>query len=397
MSTAHSFRRRGFTLVELLVVIAIIGTLVALLLPAVQAARETARQGQCSNNLGQLAKAMVNYESAKQKLPGYVQLVKRSQNEWVMGEVNTNGNIEVENTDQPDPADAVMQAWDISWVAMLLPYSEGQAVWDQLVNRNVARSVTGAANEGILEVRPIESLVCPSDTELVSNTSQPSLSYVANTGAWDRDEDGNFLLPLPPPNQGDTPDNGVFLNLAEFDRARVNGTNIRLPQMDLAKVRDGASTTLMLSENRHKDYLPATPTSPSFTWLGGQGSAASNPFGTEQQLGMVWVVSTNPQSGTNLDDQERINREDSNRDYDPAIPRYARPASPHSGGVNVAFCDGHAEFLREDIDYLVYQRMLTSNGRKCVDPIDWTNETSSPNGIIYQFRTAPPLTETDYK
>ena len=65
--------RRGFTLVELLVVIAIIGTLVALLLPAVQAARETARGNTCRNNMKQLQLALTNMDSTLKRLPGYVE------------------------------------------------------------------------------------------------------------------------------------------------------------------------------------------------------------------------------------------------------------------------------------------------------------------------------------
>src|SRR5438093_1380156 len=70
-------RGYGFTLVELLVVITIIGMLVALLLPAVQGARESARTTQCLNNIGQLAKAMVTYDVSRQNFPGYIQVVKR--------------------------------------------------------------------------------------------------------------------------------------------------------------------------------------------------------------------------------------------------------------------------------------------------------------------------------
>jgi prepilin-type N-terminal cleavage/methylation domain-containing protein len=92
---------RGFTLVELLVVIAIIGVLVALLLPAVQAAREAARRAQCQSTIKNLALAVLNHESAKGELP--------------VGFVSQAGDIE---------------AW--SWSTFTLPYLEQQALYDRL-------------------------------------------------------------------------------------------------------------------------------------------------------------------------------------------------------------------------------------------------------------------------
>jgi prepilin-type processing-associated H-X9-DG protein len=323
---------------------------------------------------------MKGYDSSKGKLPGYVQLVKRSKTEWVAAGVAMPGNIvTLYSTSDID------EAWDISWTAMLLPNFERQDIWDAIVDPDPSL---------ITEIRQIKMLLCPSDTELTSQATLPGLSYMANTGAWDRASNGDFLYinATASPPEGDTTDNGVFMNVAEYQRFPTQG---KPPVTRSEKIRDGVGTTLMLSENRDKSYEPLA-NGFFFSWFGGDGID----FGTEQQLGMVWVVETDPQwdDSDPLLAQERINRNASDTvDFDPRIPLFARPGSNHNQGVNVVFMDGHGQFMREDIDYIVYQQLLTSNGRKCVDPTDWGNPVGSSPQAIVDFRAAPPLSEQDYQ
>lgn len=378
-------RAAGFTLVELLVVIAIIGTLVALLIPAVQAARATARQTQCMNNLKQLGMAMINYESTKQRLPGYAQLVKRSNDTWVTAGFNTTVNrVVIDNVlGTGNPPTVPAAAWNVSWATTLLSDLERQDIWDRLID------VTAIAGNGPLEIVPIESFVCPADTDATSNAELPALTYSANTGAWDRNTSGLFLNSS---TSGDTTDNGIFQNVAAYERI-----NAKAPQMRMSKIRDGASTTILLSENINKDYAAAP-----FTWFGGADNSGNPLFGTEQQLGIVWVVNANPQPlpPDSITSQERINRDSSPNVpvWNPQHTLFARPASAHNSGVNVVFADGHTNFVREDMDYTVYQRLLTPNGKKCVDPEDWDSGVNPvvANNPINIFRKSPVLTESDY-
>jgi prepilin-type processing-associated H-X9-DG protein len=358
--------------VELLVVITIIGMLVALLIPAVQAARETARAGQCASQLGELAKATIAYETSKGSFPSYVQFVKRGQNRWATVAWDSNiQKIGVVTASQPETP--------FSWASMLLRNIERQDIWDQIVDVNLTPQIPA-----------VDVFICPSDSDALAIAGRPTLSYNANTGAWDRD-DRDFLYP---PNRGDAGPNGVMFNHAAYE---LQGA--KAPVTRLSGINDGANMTILYSENKDKTYEPENPSGmPLMSWLAGNVQEA--PDSAEQQFGLVWVVNPNPIPGNKIDDQEAINR---NADdlviFDQPVPRFARPSSNHNSGVNVAFCDAHVSFVRDDIDYTVYQRLLTTNGAKCEDPVRHRGPKTfdlPDDDPIKVFRMAPPLSESDF-
>ncbi|MEO0531531.1 MAG: DUF1559 domain-containing protein, partial [Planctomycetota bacterium] len=336
------------------VVIAIIGTLVALLLPAVQRAREAGRRATCLNNIKQIALGMFNYETNKQEYPGYVQSFKRdatNPQQYLQVEIDSvsliSGFVSTENISDSR----------ISWVAKMLPQLEQNAIHDAMVD-----STTGGQAAVIPQ---IEILLCPSDFRLADVPGNAGMTYVANTGNWDW-----FGTVSTPFNQaqydGDVKANGVFHN-------RLFG-DVKM-SMSAVSNGDGASNTIMLSENVHK---PTTADGfPLYTWAGVDFEAAG-----EQPLGMVW-----------LEDEENQNRQAGLSDdagataFTSAEPTFARPASTHDTGVfNTAFCDGSAKSLSPEIDYDVYQRLMTVEGRKCID-------TDTDMQSIY--RNLAPLSSSD--
>ena len=158
-------RRVAFTLIELLVVIAIIGILIALLLPAVQFARESARRMSCGNNLHQLGLALHNFESANRKYPS----------SWQPTAAQGKGNVD---------------GW--SCQAQLLPYVEKGDLYDRIdftKTYNQQIPIPGVNGLQRLSGMKVDILICPSEinTQVRMNSSGPEhapLSYGCNLGVW---------------------------------------------------------------------------------------------------------------------------------------------------------------------------------------------------------------------
>ncbi len=193
--------RRGFTLVELLVVIAIIGILVALLLPAIQAAREAASRSKCGNNFKQLALALHNYHDSIGRFP-----------------FATNCNI---NGAEP----GYSSNRRVSWFHLMLPYIEEGSYYDQILPRIEANQFPGGWPTDVRNVI-FEAFMCPSDP-VSPKTNQQGFH-------------GNYLVCHGSSHTG----SGV---------GRTDGMFYPRSKTKLTDVVDGTSTTVMLGEVRLQD------------------------------------------------------------------------------------------------------------------------------------------------
>lgn len=293
--------RRGFTLVELLVVIAIIGILVALLLPAVQAAREAARRMQCSNNSKQIALANANYED--------------SFNVYPPGRMGCDGI----NTG-PCNGDANYQRVGTSALVALLPFIEGQSLHDS-IDFNTGLYSSGfpmnAQNQAAVLNRP-DFVVCPSDT---ARKDRDVGGYPAATGSYAMVH-GQL-----------GPDQGISGNMKVFN----TGIYVYKVSFQQSHLSDGTSSTMIFGEtyDGHLDevYNIWTMGSRHHTLR-----STVNPPNTRPGQG----ITTSPY-GT---------------------PLNGAFASRHPGGAMFAFADGHVQFIAENIDLATYRALSTREGEE---------------------------------
>ncbi|RIK87190.1 MAG: hypothetical protein DCC67_02145 [Planctomycetota bacterium] len=355
-----STTRRGFTLVELLIVIAIIGVLMGLLIPAVQAARERARQATCTNNQKQLAMAMVSVAtSGKGGFPGWADEIKLATNQKMV----------------------------VPWTVKLLAPLDEQTLRDQLL-----------ANDGTFNYNQppkLEIFVCPSNAG--TNPKVGSLTYVVNSG-------------MPDPAELDA---GMSSDLKANGVCHDQRTGRMGPTVQLGKdVKDGANSTLLLAENVHKDEqigstlctwlapLQQQPiTQPGKPFTAAMVNIVLNP---EQRFGMVWPLPSlsNAPAGPGPKDFQPINRDlrqgaAASRPYSDEGTAFARPASEHPELFIAAFCEGNARDIRENIDFRVYQQLMTPDGLKAAyaDNPGAPFEKTLP--LAQRFMN-PPLTDGDY-
>ncbi len=342
-NSATGASRRGFTLVELLVVIAIIGVLVGLLLPAIQAARESARRMQCSNHLRQLALAMHNYESAFAKLPPSTVVDLRP------GTTSNNG------------------AWGVH--GRILPFIEQLAVADS-VDLSVGWDLQTAVGHDAIDGVQIAVFQCPSDPESgevrIFDDGRPSLyptNYGFNFGPW-------FVFDPASQNRGD----GAFF------------PNSFLP---MSAFLDGLSNTLMAAEVRawtpyYRNGGPPvayqsgrTPPGSAaeilaFAAAGTQHKDTGHtewPDGRVHHTGFTATLTPGtevilPFGG--VEEDIDFNSWQEGKDGLSGSPTYAAVTSRsrHAGLVQAAWMDGSVATITHSIDLDVYRAMSTRAGHE---------------------------------
>lgn len=299
--TSLARNRKAFTLVELLVVIAIIGILVALLLPAVQAAREAARRMQCSNALKQIALASHNYHDSYKKFPpGYVP--KRAANGAFINNINNWG-----------------------WAALQLPFMEQAPLHSQLDVGNIHLENAAGAIAALAPLKaamqvPIASLRCPSDVGPTTNSNRQRFHWAGGGNAQGRLATTNYIGA-----------NSSYEVTTNGGRPVERGLFIEGQGRSFGDILDGTSNVIAFGERR---------------WQVKDNAGAIRTIGAAVAFGVRRRNATGTRADVLGCGRAKINLNDSvtlgvgQRGF----------SSYHPGGAQFALADGSVRFVPETID-----------------------------------------------
>lgn len=309
-------RRTGFTLVELLVVIAIIGTLVALLLPAVQSAREAARRMECQNHLKQIGLAILNYEDTQKSFP--------------MGR---------DRTDQ----------YGVSWAFRLLPQMEESAIYASL---DKSQRVDDIANATAMRT-PIQIYACPSrrpaaaDRDFDNNDAPPLVRAAATLGDYAANAGRVWTTAMnieSNPDDPNSPHNPVDIISSEAIDTTIAGPIFTGSRISARRVIDGLSKTLAVGERHIPPPLAAAP---------------DNMVGY-YQADTAFLSGDMPTTifrGSDTRDPNNVGL--AANEYEPGFEKFG---GPHPGVVMFAYLDGHVGPLAVDIENETLQALCTIGG-----------------------------------
>ena len=318
MKSKHSRSARGFTLVELLVVIAIIGVLIALLLPAVQAAREAARRSQCNNNLRQFGVALHNYHDVFKHLP------------------SSDAGIWIPS--------GTLQNTGISEHARLLEYMEQSNVY-QLID---FKSKWNAPVNAAAASKRVPVFMCPSDSANYVPAIYGPNNYYGNQGS-------QILYGGVPPTNPANPNFGMPAADGIFY------TNSFLP---FAEIRDGLSATAAFSEKVTGDFNNGLSTPKSDTFE--PGTHPPTPDAALADCRAINVANLAMQGYSNVGAPWLEAYHSTTYYYHIAPPNDRSCMYPpsrimttansyHPGGVQVLLCDSSVRFVSDSVDLFVWR------------------------------------------
>lgn len=340
---------KAFTLVELLVVIAIIGILVALLLPAIQAAREAARRTQCKNNLKQIGLGLQNIHDTEGALPQGVY---------------TNPNNDT--------------SAGLSWITRILPFIEEQAKYDLIAQHIPPTSTAKSAWEFYSPFQyastlpgkiiptsdqPIESLICPSadlpklvpdDCDKAVVRGLATTCYKGSKGVG-RDGGRGVL------NRPDLANAGVEWRFILGDGGTPDPVRVVKParfRFKFKDITDGLSKTVAAAEAAYAIEYDAAGHQRWPIWVGTPGSdwdetmlyntqfAINCGFGYKKAF---WLFEDPEVQSA----RSWLSKNQANDDY---LPSHVNDCAFgwHTGGVLCVFCDGSVQYINEDIAYRVH-------------------------------------------